>query len=715
MKKIFALFLYSSLLFLIITPAFSVNQNDELFYEDDYELEDEFIYDNMFFDLENADQLEANRVSDEIIIKFVDFSDVPGKEKQLQNEIDKVKKIGFIETLDAYVIQVEDLARNPNAIFNRFKNNRFVQYIEPNYLFDYSFTPNDQYYSSNQAAMLTALNAQNGWAITKGENSPVIAIIDSGVASHSDLPVPVKGYSAISSLAFNNDKVGHGTSVAGTAGAIGNNKIGGTGINMHAKIMAVKVDDTLGSLTVANIAKGITWAADNGAKVISISLVTASDSATLKTAIDYAYKKGCAIFAASGNDSKNSVSYPARYSNVMAVGASSNGTSRATWSNYGPELDVVSIGTYFTTTAAGGYAASSGTSFATPQVAGLASLIYSLLPDASNEEVYPMIRQNTKPLGGGYNRETGYGLIDIGKTLKVASAMSTPVTKPVYSTPPVITLKSFTEITIFVGDTYQEMGYTAVDCFGVDITRDVQVTGTINTSKAGIYVLSYTVTDNGGNTAKATRTITVENKPVEQPKIPTISVIGSNPIILHIDSGTPYIEQGAKAIDADGSDISRYVDIIGEPDRYTAGSHTVTYSVIGKDGGVATTTRDIIVIAPASEVAVRTPYNFNEQAKQGARIMYTGIVAGNTGWLDLSIPSIDKNMIILVQLVNSANKAMAFTEAFSAAGSKQYKVNQGKYDLIVNVDRSSGNSKFAVNLLTPEVITREFDEIEVPY
>ena len=711
MKKTLTIFFCFSLLLLTTAPALA----DSPFYEgDDYDLDDEFIYDNMFFSLENEEQLAAKRVLNEIIIKFRDASEVPGNEKQLQKEIDKVKKVGFVEALGVYVVNVDDLEKNPNAVLNRFKNNRFIEYVEPNHVLDFSFTPNDPGIS-NMSSGLTITNTQAGWDIAKGENSPIIAIVDSGVASHPDLPTPVKGYSAVASLAYSNDaKVGHGTQVAGTAGAIGNNGIGTTGINMKANIMAVKIDDAAGSVPAANIAKGLTWAADNGAKVVNMSIGLLADNATIKSAVDYTYKKGIAMFAAAGNSGVSPVEYPARYNGVMAVGATSAGTTRALWSNYGTELDVVASGSHYTTTAAGGYTLPSGTSFSSPKVAALASLIYSLLPNASNEDVYSIIRQGAKPLGGGYNIETGYGVVDIGKTLSLASSMAAPAPKPVYTTPPIITLTGFSEISLFVGDTYQETGYKAVDCLGVDITKDVKITGTVNTAKAGINTLAYEVSDAGGNSARATRTVNVEAKQVVIVP-PKITVNGSNPIILHLDSSTPYLEQGAKAIDSDGKDISASVSISGSPDRYKAGTYTVTYTATGKDGGVATATRSVHIIAATSEVAVRSSYNLNEQAKQGAKITHTGMVAGGSGFVDLKLVSIDKNMTISVQFVNTATRAVTFRDTFSAAGSTQYKVNQGNYDMIVTIDTANGNSKYSFNLLTPEVITYQFDQKEVSY
>ena len=688
-------------------------QSDPVF-EEAYEMDAADINDNMFFDLENAEQLEAKRTPDEIVIKFKDPSEVRGFEKQLQREIDKVQKIGFVEALGVYVVNVDDLEKNPNAVLNRFKNNRFVEYVEPNYTMDFSLIPNDAEYS-RLSTMLGWMNTTEGWSITEGKNSPIIAIIDSGVATHVDLPQLLGGYAAVAGLAYGNDQVGHGTSVAGVAGAVGNNKIGIAGMNWNAKILPVRIDTSTGSIAMANVAKGIVWATDSGAKVLNLSLGTSADNVTLKNAINYAYDKGCAIFAATGNESKSSLNYPARYSNVLGVGSTTNGTSRVASSNYGDGLDVVGVGAYYATTAAGGYAAVSGTSFASPQAAGLASLILAVNPNLKNDEVYDLIRQGAKPLGGGYNAETGYGLLDIGKTLKLASASSEPA-PPAYTTPPTITLKSFTEVNLFVGDTYVEMGYTAVDCFNVDITAYVKVSGSINTGKAGIYTLSYTVTDDGGNTVKTTRTIIVTELPVVEPEVilpPTLTIIGSDPIILHQQSGTPYVEQGAKAVDTNGKDISGSVEIIGGVDRNKAGVYLITYRVTGKDGGEALADREVWILAPTSQKITRKPYGFSGQGKQGATITHSGVVASNSGWMDLNIGTIDKNMTITVQLVVASTREAVLTDSFSAAGSKQYKIGEGRYELAVTVSKSSGNSKYGINLLMPEVTETEFEDAEV--
>jgi len=541
------------------------------------------------FDAENARQLQGEYVLDEIIVKFVDPSQVPGRERQLQREIARVERIGFVEGLGVYVIKVDDLARNPNAVLNRFKNNRFVEYVEPNYTLAPEILPNDPN-TSMQTVVFNMINARPGWDILSGSSAVPIAVVDTGVASHPDLPPPLKGYSAIASLSPYNDKVGHGTGVAGTIGMIGNNGIGGAGINWNASIMTVKVDDANGSLSTANIAKGIIWAADNGARIINLSLGTTSDSITMKNAIDYAYNKGVAIFAASGNSGTASVCYPARYDNVFAVGmvSTSDGTVRAPTSNYGSGMNAVAVGSYYSSSASGSYSHRGGTSFATPQVAALASLIWTINPNLTNNEVYRLIEQGAKPLGGGYNQQTGYGLIDVANTMRLAQATVTP---PADTTPPVLTLSGSAAMQINQGTNYVEPGFSAIDDKDGNITSRVTVTGTVNTNVPGVYTLTYAVSDTAGNRSTATRTVTV----VFIDRIPPVlTLIGGSS--MQIRQGEAFIEPGFTAIDETDGVITPRVVVTGTVNVNVPGTYTLTYRVADAAGNASTATRSVTVI-----------------------------------------------------------------------------------------------------------------------
>ena len=644
---------------------------------------DAAIYNDYSFDAENAAQLDnADYVMDEIIIKFKDPSEVPGKEKQLQKEIDKVEKVGFVEDLGVYVVKVADLDKNPNAILNHFKNNKYIEYAEPNYIAKAEAVPNDPNYSA-MLLSLTILNAQAGWDIISGGSGPIVAVVDSGVASHPDLPPLLPGYSAVSGLSPNNDISGHGTGVAGTIGAIGNNKLGGVGINWSASILPVKVDDANNTYSAANFAKGIIWAADNGAKIISTSIGFTSDSATIKSAIDYAYSKGCAIFAAAGNDGKVGLYYPARYPNVMAVGGSANGSTRASVSSYGPGMGVLANTSYNTTSSSGGYSVMSGTSFSTPQVAGLASLVLALNPDLTNTQVYDLIEQGAKGGGVYQNDEVGYGYINIGATLQLAKdTISAPAAEAPDTTPPVITLSGSASMSINQGTAYAEPGYTANDNKDGNITSKVVVTGSVNTNTPGTYTLTYTVADAAGNSATARRIVTV----VYVDRTPPVLTL-NGAATMQINQGTAYTEPGYTAIDDNDGNITSKVTVTGSVNTNVAGSYTLTYRVSDAAGNIATATRTVTVIyVDTTPPVITLTGGASVQVLQGQAYVEPGYTATD---------NIDGNVTARVTVTGTVNTN-----------------TPGTYTLTYRVSDAAGNAATATRTVTviyvdttPPVIT----------
>ncbi|MCL1804690.1 MAG: DUF5011 domain-containing protein [Clostridiales bacterium] len=262
------------------------------------------------------------------------------------------------------------------------------------------------------------------------------------------------------------------------------------------------------------------------------------------------------------------------------------------------------------------------------------------------------------------------------------------------------------------------MGYSAVDCKGLDLTASVKVTNNVNSKAAGLYTVTYEVSDATGLAARATRTVIVEPKPPEPPKptAPKITIIGSNPIILHLNSGTPYTEQMARAIDGDGENISDLVQATTNLNRNVAGAYTVTYSITSpKTGLTASTTRTVRIVAPTEKKDPRAKYGLSGQAKAGSKVTHTGISSGAVGYMDLQVASIDKNMTIIAQLIDTTTKKAIVTDTFTAAGTKQYRIDESKYELVVAVDKANGNSKYSINLTMPETAAKYyFEENEVP-
>jgi subtilisin family serine protease len=240
----------------------------------------------------------------------------------------------------------------------------------------------------------------------------------------------------------------HGTMMAGIIGAAHNNT-GIDGINEKVQIMPIRAragSEGIDSFLPCNegqypynLALGIKYAADNGANVINLSLSTSMASQWLgycvQEAVWYADKKGVVIVAASGNRNENSVAFPASMKQVIAVGAIDEQDRRLSigtheGSNYGKALDVVAPGIdIWTTTINNQYKKCGGTSLATAQVSGLAALLFAMEPPLSADQVRSYIEANAQKIDGyqyteGWNEETGWGCIDIYRTLSAASLNS---------------------------------------------------------------------------------------------------------------------------------------------------------------------------------------------------------------------------------------------------------------------------------------------------
>ncbi|HEY0399920.1 MAG TPA: S8 family serine peptidase, partial [Acidimicrobiia bacterium] len=203
-----------------------------------------------------------------------------------------------------------------------------VDTVEPNRIRHADLVPNDPRYAS-QAPYLQAMHLPDAWNTTTGNDSMILAIVDSGVQlNHPDLAGRlVPGYDFVNNDTSPDDDFGHGTMVAGIAAAITNNGQGVAGGTWRGRIMPVKVLDSSGSANDEDIASGITWAVDHGASVINLSLGGPGASTTLQTAVDYATRHNVVVVAAAGNDGTKGVTaattphYPAACDGVISVGA----------------------------------------------------------------------------------------------------------------------------------------------------------------------------------------------------------------------------------------------------------------------------------------------------------------------------------------------------------------------------------------------------------
>lgn len=320
------------------------------------------------------------------------------------------------------------------AYFNKRSD---VQFAEPNYLLLPNATPNDTLYPRYQWNM-PAINMEKAWDISKGRADVVIAVIDTGI----DLKHPefqgklAPGYNVLNKTNRPQDDNGHGTHVSGIIAANTNNGEGIAGIAWNNKIMPIKGIGSDGSGSSFDIAQGIIWATDHGAKVINMSVGNYHPSNVLHDAIKYAFRKNVVMVAASGNDHTSQPSFPAAYPEVLSVAAVDWNGQQAEFSNFGSYIDVAAPGVDIASTyTQSDYASLSGTSMACPHVAGLAGLIRSLNPDLSNTEVMKIMRNATRDAGPlGWDHNYGYGIIDVPYALHLAGVQMQNATRP---SPPV--------------------------------------------------------------------------------------------------------------------------------------------------------------------------------------------------------------------------------------------------------------------------------------
>ncbi|MFA5776600.1 MAG: S8 family serine peptidase [Patescibacteria group bacterium] len=334
-----------------------------------------------------------------VLVKFKDGSTQNDVDKQIRGNnatvVDKIKALGVL------VLKVPESAEDKVA--NALSKNPQVEYAEPDYYAQALWVPNDPYFGKQWGLHNTGqpvegvvgladadIDAVEAWDVTKGNVNVKVAILDTGIDNnHEDLAGQVilsKDFTG--SASGTNDIYGHGTHVSGIVAAVTGNSVGVAGVCPNCKLINVKVLNDSGYGTYSWVASGITWAADNGAKVINMSLGGSSPSKTLEKAVNYAWGKGVVLVGAAGNSGNQSKTYPGAYTNVIAVAATDNRDKKAYFSEYGSRwVDIAAPGVNVFSTFPNhnyvigkdlGYDYGSGTSMSTPMVSGVAGLVWSI-------------------------------------------------------------------------------------------------------------------------------------------------------------------------------------------------------------------------------------------------------------------------------------------------------------------------------------------------
>ncbi len=292
----------------------------------------------------------------------------------------------------------------------------------------------------NQQYALERMQVNQAWQIETGNPEVIVAVLDTGVDySHPDLqnqmffnpqdpingvdddgngyPDDIGGWN----FALNNnnpmDGHSHGTHVAGIIAATQENQIGIAGV-ANVRIMPLTVLGPDGSGSDSDIAEAIYYAVENGADIINMSLGGPAYNAATDEAVQMAAANNVLVLAASGNESANTISFPAGYEGAVAVGATDQNDQLADFSNIGQGMELVAPGVGILSTVPGDYESLDGTSMATPCVAGVAALLKSAEPTLSAADIRELLSCTADDLGNpGYDTLFGHGRVNALRAL----------------------------------------------------------------------------------------------------------------------------------------------------------------------------------------------------------------------------------------------------------------------------------------------------------
>jgi len=383
----------------------------------------------------------SRTVPDEILLKFKS-----GTSTTLQNKILSENNLVIkseIPKIAVKVIKVAPQARD--AVIEALSHNQAIEFAEVNGIAQATFIPDDSYFGQQWGPQ--KIQSSGAWDISTGSANVKIAILDTGIdTTHPEVEHKMTASVNFSSSTTDQGVHSHGTHVSGISAATTNNARGIAGIGFNSSLMNVKVLDDLGSGSYDWIANGIIWASDNGANVINMSFGGSSPSTTLENAINYAWNHGIVVVAAAGNNGSTVPMYPAYYSNVIAVGATDPNDRITSWSNRGDWVDIAAPGlNIYSIVPFNSYQTMSGTSMASPHVAGVAGLVAAQVADSNadgsvNDETRNCIQNNADNInvsGIGSGRVNAYRAVLCQNTSSLPTSTTTPfaTNTPIPATP----------------------------------------------------------------------------------------------------------------------------------------------------------------------------------------------------------------------------------------------------------------------------------------
>lgn len=339
-----------------------------------------------------APQTNADEIKRDYIIKYKVEGDSSKK-----NYKKKFKHLENTVVASLTVQEYEALKSEPN-----------VEYIERDGLiYSSEVTTNQTDYVPQSLIDMHIPEVQQTGLLGNGVK---VAVLDSGINDHSQDIKAIGGVSFVPEEINFNDMFGHGTAVASIIASQINN-IGLTGIAPNVDLYAVKVLDNVGRGSISQLISGIEWAIDNKMDIINLSLGTDTYFSSLKDAVKLAFDNNVVLIAATGNEGVERVMYPAKFKDVIAVGAVDADYQLAPFSNTGNEVDLVAPGVgVYTLNLNDEIIQSNGTSFSTPYITAIAALIKQKYPDYSNKKIANELSKSAKKIGD--KKQYGAGIVD---------------------------------------------------------------------------------------------------------------------------------------------------------------------------------------------------------------------------------------------------------------------------------------------------------------